>query len=99
MRVFNVKMAQGEPRSKDTAAGQNKPNPLLNLSAMVTWIIVTAPVFAAAALPAAQGAGWLIVTVPAAVVYAGGIWYATLRWIGQWLDQHQAELLVRIGSA
>jgi hypothetical protein len=41
----------------------------------------------------------LIVTVPAAVIYAGGIWYATLRWIGRWLDQHQAELLVRIGSA
>jgi hypothetical protein len=36
MRIFNVKMAQGEPRSKDTAAGPNKPNPLLNLSAMVT---------------------------------------------------------------
>jgi hypothetical protein len=41
----------------------------------------------------------LIVTVPAAVIYAGDIWYATLRWIGRWLDQHQAELLVRIGSA
>lgn len=99
MRVFNARMAQGEPRSKDSAAGQNKPNPLLNLLATMTWIIVTAPVFAVAALPAAMGAGWLFVAVPAAVLYAGGIWYASLRWIGWWLDHHQAELLVRIESA
>jgi hypothetical protein len=92
-------MAQGKPRSKDTADGPNKPDPLLNLSAMVTEMIVTAPVLAAAALPAARGAGWSIVTVPAATIYAGGIWYATLRWIGRWLDQHQAEHLVRIESA
>jgi hypothetical protein len=99
MRIFNVKMARGEPRSKDTAAGQNKPNPLLNISAMIVWIVCAAPVFAAAVLPAALGAGWLLVAIPAVVIYAGGIWYASLRWIGQWLDQHQAELLVRIESA
>jgi hypothetical protein len=45
------------------------------------------------------GASWLFVTVPAAVIYAATIWYASLRWMGQWLDQHQAELLVRIESA
>jgi hypothetical protein len=99
MRVFNVKMARGEPRSKDTAAGQAKPDPLLNVSGLLSWIIATAPVFAAAALPAALGASWLFVTVPAAVIYAATIWYASLRWMGQWLDQHQAELLVRIESA
>ena len=99
LRVFNIKMARGEPRSKDTAAGQNKPSPLLNLTAMAVWILAVAPVFAAAALPAALGAGWLFLAVPAAVLYAGGIWYASLRWMGQWLDRHQADLLVRIESA
>ncbi|MET0966525.1 MAG: hypothetical protein ABWZ02_09025 [Nakamurella sp.] len=99
LRVFNVRMARGEPRSKDTAAGQNRPSPLLNLAAMVTWIMSAAPVFAAAALPAALGAGWLFVATPAAVIYSGALWYASLRWMGQWLDQHQAELLVRIESA
>lgn len=99
LRIFNVFMARGEPRSKDTAAGQNRPSPLLNLTAMVTWIVAVTPVFAAAALPAALGAGWLWVAIPAAVLYAGGVWFASLRWIGQWLDRHQAEWLVRIDSA
>jgi ABC-2 type transport system permease protein len=96
MRVFNVKLAQGEPRSKDTATGPNRPNPFLNAIALATWIVSTATVFALAALPAAQGAGWLYLTVPAAIVYAAGAWYASLRWIGRWLDLHQAELLIRI---
>lgn len=99
LRVFNVKMAQGEPRSKDTAAEPAKPDALLNLSAMVTWILVAAPVFAAAALPAALGADWLFLALPAVVIYAVGIWYASLRWMGRWLDQHQAELLVGIQRA
>jgi hypothetical protein len=36
MRIFNVKMAQGEPRSKDTAAGPNKPNPCSTCRPWVT---------------------------------------------------------------
>ena len=99
IRVVNVKLARGEPRSQDTAAGQARPDPVVNMVSLLTWIVVVAPVFAAAAVPAVYGAGWLFVTVPAAVVYAGGIWYGSLRWIGPWLDQHQAELLVRIESA
>lgn len=99
MRVFNVTMARGEPSSKDAAAGHTRSSPLLNLSAMVSWIVVVAPVFVLAALTTAFGAGWLIVTIPGVVIYAGGLWYASLHWIGRWLDQHQAELLVRIESA
>lgn len=99
LRVLNVMMARGEPRSKDTATSQNRPSPVLALTAMVTWILSTAPVFAAAAVPAVFGAGWLILAVPGAVIYATGVWYGSLRWMGQWLDRHQAELLVRIGSA
>ena len=99
MRVFNVKLARGEPRSKDTAAAPTRPDPLLNLAALLAWIVAVAPVYALAALPAALGPDWLLVTVPGALVYAAGIWYAGLRWIGSWLDQHEADLLVRISTA
>jgi len=96
LRVFNVTFAKAQPRSKDTAPTQQRQSPILNLLAMLTWIIATAPVFAAAALVAAFGAGWLILALPAAAVYGIGLWVLSLRWMGGWLDRHQAELLVRI---
>lgn len=99
LRVFNVKMARGEPRSKDTAATAQRPSPLLNVVAMVTWIVSTAPVFALASLPAAFGAGWLFLSLPVAVGYAGGVWYSSLCWMGGLLDRHEADLLVTISRA
>ena len=95
LRVFNIKFAKAQPRSKDTQATQQRQDPILTLLAMLTWIMATAPVFAAAAL-VTLGPGWLIVALPAAAAYGIGIWVGSLRWMGGWLDQHQADLLVRI---
>jgi len=96
LRVFNVAFAKAQPRSKDAAATPQRQSPLLNLLALLTWIISTTPVFAAAALVAAFGTEWLIVALPAAVAYSGGLWVISLRSVGRWLDQHEAALLVRI---
>ncbi|MEP6561351.1 MAG: hypothetical protein ABJD68_09800, partial [Nakamurella sp.] len=95
MRVFNIKLAKAQPRSKDTQATQQRQDPILNLLAILTWVVVTAPVFAAAAL-VELGPQWLILALPAATAYGLGLWVFSLRWMGGWLDQHQAELLVRI---
>ena len=57
LRVFNVIFAKAEPRSKDTQATRQRQEPMLNLLAMLTWILATAPVFAAAALVAVRASG------------------------------------------
>ena len=98
LRVFNIKFAKAQPRSKDTQAAQQPQDPVLTLLALVTWVLATAPVFAAAAL-VTLGPAWLILALPAAAAYGIGAWIVSLRWMGRWLDQHQADLLVRIQNA
>ena len=56
---------------------------------------MTAPVFAIAGLVAASPL-WLVLALPVAAAYGIGLWVVSLRWMGGWLDHHQAELLVRI---
>lgn len=98
MRVFNVKFANSQPRSKDTQTTPPRQDPGLNLLAILTWILATAPVFALAALVTLDPI-WLIVSLPVAAAYGIGMWLVSLRWMGDWLDHHEAELLISIQSA
>lgn len=95
LRVFNIKFAKAQPRSKDTQAAPQRQDPVLNFLVILAWILLTAPVFALAAL-VTLGPIWLVLSLPAALAYGIGLWVFSLRSMGDWLDHHEAELLVRI---
>ena len=95
LRIFNITFARGAAPIEGHPGAPQRQDPILNLLAMLTWVIVTAPVFAAAAL-VPLGPMWLILALPVAAAYGIGLWVFSLRWMGRWLDHHEAELLVRI---
>ena len=95
LRIFNITFAKAQPRSKDTQAAPQRQDAILNLLAMLTWVIVTAPVFALAALVTLAPI-WLILSLPVATAYGIGLCIFSLRSMGHRLDHHEAELLVRI---
>lgn len=94
VRIIAVRLAQPAPSAKDGGPNQTSgQNPLVSVATIVAWGVTMAPVFAVLSVPAALGEGWLALAAPLAFLYGAALWWVTLRWLGRWLDEHQADLL------
>lgn len=91
------------PESKSPFAGAGGGQGCSTMAILTVCLIVQnvllLPVLGAALVSVALGPVSLLVTVPAALAYGGGLWWAGLALATTYADDHQPELLAQISPA
>ncbi len=96
-----VRLATAAGSATDTrrAAGSSTGGMLQSLVAELVAIVGLIPLVLAIVWPALSGDAWLWVSVPAAAVYGGAMWFSSFRWASWWTGRHEAELVAMLSSS